>query len=422
VEWCGGVERGNKFFELANHLGNVLVVVSDRKIGVANASGVITSWTAQVLDAQDYAPFGMVMPGRKFSANIVYGGANAPQRYRYGFNGKENMDGEYYAGTLAGTMQDYGMRIYDPRLGRFLSVDPLTKEYPELTPYQYASNSPVVLIDIDGEEGAYKLPDGSIYIHPPSDHLRIPVPTWIQHNGELIGIGKAGDGSDLSLALDVIPIVGTVKGWIEVAVGEDLITGAQMSFGERALGLIPGAKIAKGVKVAAKLTVVTTKLVFKSAQFGLRIFAKAIHYQKFQKLVTDYGAKIATTIMDAGRLGGTNVLRGALERAKKGLAEAWQAHHIIPVELIEKNPLVRKAIDEGFDFNGTINGIAVAATRHTGRHPKEYVQAIETMIVEAQKTMTGKSAKEIMESVAKQAADIINAAENQAKKINEIFK
>jgi hypothetical protein len=38
-----GVERGNKFFELANHLGNVLATVSDRKIGVANTSGVITS-------------------------------------------------------------------------------------------------------------------------------------------------------------------------------------------------------------------------------------------------------------------------------------------------------------------------------------------------------------------------------------------
>lgn len=34
--------------------------------------------------------------------------------------------------------QDYGMRIYDSRLGRFLSVDPLTQSYPWYTPYQYA--------------------------------------------------------------------------------------------------------------------------------------------------------------------------------------------------------------------------------------------------------------------------------------------
>jgi len=44
------------------------------------------------------------------------------------------------------------MRVYDPRLGRLLSVDPITKEYPELTPYQFASNRPIDAIDLDGEE------------------------------------------------------------------------------------------------------------------------------------------------------------------------------------------------------------------------------------------------------------------------------
>jgi hypothetical protein len=51
-----------------------------------------------------------------------------------------------------GNQQDYGMRIYDPRVGRFLSVDPLTKDYAELTPYQFASNSPIQGIDLDGGE------------------------------------------------------------------------------------------------------------------------------------------------------------------------------------------------------------------------------------------------------------------------------
>jgi RHS repeat-associated protein len=80
----------------------------------------------------------MVMPQRQFSA----GG------YRYGFNGKENDN------DVKGTanQQDYGMRIYDPRLGRFLSVDPITDSYPMLTPYQFASNRPIDGIDLDGKE------------------------------------------------------------------------------------------------------------------------------------------------------------------------------------------------------------------------------------------------------------------------------
>lgn len=47
------------------------------------------------------------------------------------------------------------MRIYDPRVGRFLSLDPLQAQYSELTPYQFASNSPISGIDLDGLEFAW---------------------------------------------------------------------------------------------------------------------------------------------------------------------------------------------------------------------------------------------------------------------------
>jgi uncharacterized protein RhaS with RHS repeats len=42
--------------------------------------------------------------------------------------------------------------MYNPQLGRFLSVDPIASNYPELTPYQFASNTPVQAIDLDGLE------------------------------------------------------------------------------------------------------------------------------------------------------------------------------------------------------------------------------------------------------------------------------
>jgi RHS repeat-associated protein len=68
--------------------------------------------------------------------------------YRYGFNGKEKDDD--VNGT--GVTYDYGFRIYDARIARFLSVDPLTKEYPWYTPYQFAGNKPIFAIDLDGLE------------------------------------------------------------------------------------------------------------------------------------------------------------------------------------------------------------------------------------------------------------------------------
>jgi RHS repeat-associated protein len=79
------------------------------------------------------------MPERSYSSG---------NDYRYGFNGKEN-DNEVKG---EGNQQDYGFRIYDPRISRFLSVDPLTRKFPELTPYQFASNTPIVAIDLDGLE------------------------------------------------------------------------------------------------------------------------------------------------------------------------------------------------------------------------------------------------------------------------------
>lgn len=44
------------------------------------------------------------------------------------------------------------MRIYDPRIAKFLSVDPLTKSFPWYTPYQFAGNMPTIAIDLDGAE------------------------------------------------------------------------------------------------------------------------------------------------------------------------------------------------------------------------------------------------------------------------------
>lgn len=69
--------------------------------------------------------------------------------YKYGFNGKEKDPEGMGDGS---STYDYGFRIYNPWLGKFLSMDPLTKSYPWYTPYQFAGNMPIVAIDLDGME------------------------------------------------------------------------------------------------------------------------------------------------------------------------------------------------------------------------------------------------------------------------------
>ncbi|MBX2921104.1 MAG: hypothetical protein KF746_02845 [Chitinophagaceae bacterium] len=56
------------------------------------------------------------------------------------------------------TEEEAGKRLDNTTGKRFLSVDPLTTKYPELTPYQFASNRPIDGIDLDGRENYnYKL-------------------------------------------------------------------------------------------------------------------------------------------------------------------------------------------------------------------------------------------------------------------------
>jgi len=96
-------------------------------------------YTTNVSGRVDSDPFGMMMEGRSWEVG---------SGYRYGFNGKEQ-DAETYGD---GNIYDYGFRVYDPRLGKFLSIDPLTKSYPWYTPYQFAGNTPIWAIDVDGLE------------------------------------------------------------------------------------------------------------------------------------------------------------------------------------------------------------------------------------------------------------------------------
>lgn len=132
--------RGHKTYELTDHRGNVMAVVSDKKKGIdENTNGTVEYYNADIVNSSDYYPFGALMPGRTFSAG---------DKYRYGYNGKEN-DSEVKG---EGNQLDYGMRIYDPRIGRFLSVDPLQKYFPWYTPYQFAGNNPIKFIDLDGLE------------------------------------------------------------------------------------------------------------------------------------------------------------------------------------------------------------------------------------------------------------------------------
>jgi RHS repeat-associated protein len=69
--------------------------------------------------------------------------------YIFGFNGQEKLNEAYGEGNA----YSFEYRISDPRIGRFLSIDPLFKKYPFYTPYQFAGNSSIMAKELEGLEG-----------------------------------------------------------------------------------------------------------------------------------------------------------------------------------------------------------------------------------------------------------------------------
>ena len=137
-----GRKLGFKHYEATNHLGNVLVTFTDRKLPFYVSGPSIDHWVPEVISGTDYSPFGVALDVRNFSSSS----------YRYGFNGKEKDDEIKPEGV--GLSYDYGMRMQDPRSGRFFSVDPLFKNFAYYSTYQFTGNNPVKFVDIDGKEQA----------------------------------------------------------------------------------------------------------------------------------------------------------------------------------------------------------------------------------------------------------------------------
>lgn len=76
------------------------------------------------------------MPGRSYTG----------EDYRYGFQGQET-DKEWLGGAVA-----FKYRVHDARIGRFLSVDPLTADYPNYSSYSFSGNRVIDSSELEGLE------------------------------------------------------------------------------------------------------------------------------------------------------------------------------------------------------------------------------------------------------------------------------
>nr|WP_262897979.1 RHS repeat-associated core domain-containing protein [Litoribacter ruber] len=166
---------GGKNYELSNHLGNVLAVVSDN-IHLSQDS----TWT-QVSSLTDYYPFGLAMEGRTYQDTTLY---------RYGFNGMER-DDEWKGKGNTDTTE---FRQYDARVGRWMSVDPLG-DHPSqigMSPYSAYWNNPIYYVDPTGlcpDCGGIEDPyEGQVYTSTGGMDYHYSEGQWTGDGGSLEGV------------------------------------------------------------------------------------------------------------------------------------------------------------------------------------------------------------------------------------------
>jgi RHS repeat-associated protein len=99
---------------------------------------LVDHYMPEMLETHDYYAFGFDMPGR-------HGGV---ADYEFSFNGK--LDDKWNGNTSA--YSDFGNRISDNRLGRWMSEDAHRYKYPSLSPYQMMANNPIIFKDKNGDD------------------------------------------------------------------------------------------------------------------------------------------------------------------------------------------------------------------------------------------------------------------------------
>ncbi len=132
-------KKGQYIYQYKDHLGNTRVSFG------RSSSGIV-----QIVDVNDYYPFGMNHLG---TGSALFG-QGSYKNYKY--NGKELQETGVY---------DYGARMYMPDIGRWGVVDPLAEKMTRHSPYNYAFNNPIRFIDPDGRQGTDWVNTGSAILY-----------------------------------------------------------------------------------------------------------------------------------------------------------------------------------------------------------------------------------------------------------------
>ncbi len=148
---------------LKDHLGSIRATVDE---------------LGQVVGYDDYDPWGYILPGR----SLATGTSTVAGAAKNKFTGKEWDD------ELGLKWYYFGARYYDPEVGRFLGVDPLSDAYSGWSPFVYSLNNPVIFFDLDGRSTVTDSAGNVIYVNTTDNDLSVYRVTTVTGGVDKFGI------------------------------------------------------------------------------------------------------------------------------------------------------------------------------------------------------------------------------------------
>ncbi|MBK8252064.1 MAG: VCBS repeat-containing protein [Polyangiaceae bacterium] len=382
----GGNQPGTTYVH-ADHLGSV---------------DVLTDADGKVTERRSYDAFGR-RRNPEWGAPVP---ASFPDSISLGYTGHED-DGEVGLVNMKG-------RMFDPKLGRFLSTDPIVQNWTfsqAWNPYSYVFNNPLTYTDPGGFDGEPKRepslpvgPNGFVEISVPGTRAGPPKEDKPKKEAEH-GVGEPSTDVDTPGSEDPTAEPDEEaedEPWYNHPVLQTMAGG----FGGALLGIVPGAGVAEEAALAEGL-VKRRSVYFERGKAlgmiggGLYTTAMSLGGEIFggAATVTGVGAAVgvpAIAVSTVGVVGGAgNILAGisAWMSAPKG--GDGQVHHVMTnknrVSSSNGGPWTprfeKMANKAGMTLDDAANQVRVPG--HKGPHPQAYHQAVYDRLEAATDGLTG---------------------------------